>query len=236
MVLVIVIIVIAGVRGSKSPTTAVGSGSPSTTKRSTTRTTGRSKPVDTSGAPTPTVLGPRYAEIDGAGNAVRRVRVPAGHPVILYAVHLGSSTFTIEAKTASGASLGDPVDAFGPYRGTTIVDGVAGQSTAVLDIVSDGTWHIELYPLAMGDGWDGRSEVDGTGDEVLVMPAGLPTAVPVTITNVGASNFVVTAYTDSPHLLVNQLGVVTGAAATIPAGTKVLSVVSDGQWTMVPAH
>lgn len=233
-----VLVVASGLRGSKrSPTTAAGRSTPTRAVTATTRAADahHATSLVTAGGPTPTVLGPRYVELDGSGDAVRRVRVPAHQAVILYAIYNGSSRFSIEARSSSGASLGDPVNAFGVYRGTTIVDGSPGQFTATLKITTDSLWHIELYPVSMGDGWDGRTAVGGTGDEVLVLPAALTAAEPITVSNVGASNFVVTAYTAGgpPPLLVNELGVVT-RPATIPVGTTMVSIVSDGQWTVTP--
>ncbi len=239
LVVVIVVIVASGLaRDKKSPTAAAGAPSSSVAATSTSAGPSRPSPVSPSsgvvgGTPTPTELGPRFAEIDGVGNATRRVTVPAHRPVILYAVYTGSSSFIVEAKTANGRSLGTPVSAFGTYRGTTIVDAQSGDLTASLKITTDGSWHVELYPITMGYAWDAKSPLKGTSDEVLIVPGGLAVPQPVTVSNVGASNFVVTAYTPGAHLLVNELGVVT-SQAVLPAGTQILSVTSDGQWTVTP--
>ena len=106
----------------------------------------------------------------GAGPEILELRVPVDQPAILNITHSGTAGFVVE--TVDGQGVNDVViDTLGNYEGTRPVN--LGATHRQLDIRADGTWTIEVLPLASAErAEDGRAS--GRGDEVVLIDGGGP--------------------------------------------------------------
>ena len=144
----------------------------------------------------------------------------------------GSSNFAVWNLDSNGKQIDLLVNTIGSYSGTRLIDAIKGQQTAALNIESDGNWTVTLKPLALLRVWDGTGTWTGKGDDLLVIKSGAFAGLDsIKITNSGESNFVVTAYGDSKDLLVNEIGNYSGEQL-MPAGTVLLEIQSDGNWSL----
>lgn len=107
------------------------------------------------------------------------------------------------------------------------------KSASLLEIKSSGTWHVEIKSLRFARQWDGKSPLEGIGDDVVSVPGGTTALAVAAIAYSGSSNFVIRSYNSSGQgsLLVNEIGAYNGTKA-LPKGTSLLLVKSSGSWTI----
>lgn len=120
------------------------------------------------------------------------------------------------------------VNAIGAYGGAHLIDTDTGSVTSQLDVTANAPWTLTVSDISTITPVSGK--VDGHGDTVVLL-SGATTAA--TITNTGASNFVVRGFGgSSPELAVNTIG---GYSGTVPlTGPGFVQVMSDGDWSIAP--
>lgn len=119
----------------------------------------------------------------------------------------------------------------GDYEGTFGLNLFYDEDPDGIRIETDGAWTIEVHELSESPTWPDLYE--GTGAQVLALEPGR--SVIVDVTHSGSSNFIVWAYMEDgyPSLLFNEIGAYQGNA-TIPEQTFALTIVADGDWSIVP--
>lgn len=166
----------------------------------------------------------------GVGDEVVAIQKPGGsdNPALVTASHTGSSNFAVVGLDSNLDWNTLLVNEIGDYEGTTLLDaGWVDQPSRNLEITADGQWQIEVEKVSAAR--DLRSSTQGHGDDVLAWTGAARVA---DFTHVGESNFAVEAYAgngDYVDLLVNEIGTYSGAN-TIPSGTRLISVIADGDW------
>ncbi len=172
--------------------------------------------------------------IKGKGDKVAKFATPEGSTGIAAISNSGRSNFVVESVAADGSTNDLLVNVIGAYAGTVLFDANEGEHTVAFKITSSGSWAITIKPVASARRWDGKGQLRGKGDDVVIVsPAtsGLATAA---IAHTGKSNFYVTAYApDGRDLLVNDIGEYHGEQA-FPDGTFLLSIGADGSWAINP--
>lgn len=180
-------------------------------------------------------MAPTFAPISlsGTGNKVPRFTIPEAAAAIAMITHKGSANFSVTSVGADGADIDLLVNVIGNYSGTVLFDAQQGQHSVAFKIEADGSWTATIKPVTAARAWDPSTPLTGKGDDVVQVTPAVSGLVSATITHDGSSNFAVTAYTDSPNLLVNEVGAFTGDEI-VPDGTVLLRVQADGNWTVTP--
>lgn len=227
LIVISVIGAIAGGKKSTSATTSKTSTPSSQATTSTIATTTTIRATTTTAIPVPIVL-------DGRGDSVQKIDPALTIGDVLSIAYQGPSNFVVRTLDASGNPGTLLVNTIGNYTGTVLYDGTG--AAALLEIKATGTWHIEVKSLLLARRWDGKSPLDGTGDDVVAIPGGTSTLAVAAITNSGPSNFVIRTYNSNGQgsLLVNEIGAYNGTKA-LPKGTALIQVKSSGKWTLTPS-
>ncbi|GAA0363787.1 hypothetical protein GCM10009530_11840 [Microbispora corallina] len=183
--------------------------------------------ADASTAPPPI----KARTFHGEGDDV--VRVPStklrGIAVIR---HSGESNFAVWSIQPSGKDNDLLVNRIGDYSGTVVVNTYTDLKTAGFTIEADGAWSLRFAPISYAPLWKHLTE-KGLGDAVLKLAAPTKGLHTLRYAHGGTSTFVVYALPPSgaPGLLVNKIGHVSGKVV-VPAGTRYVSVLADGKWTL----
>jgi hypothetical protein len=149
-------------------------------------------------------------------------------PYIATITHSGEGNFSVWAIDEDGNRLELLVNTIGNYKGVRPLNLTA--DPAVLEIDADGDWQVRVQMLDQAPVWNGKAA--GTGPAVLLVDqSGVSGLTTVRITHSGESNFVVWAYGDTSDLLVNEIGEYSGEEL-LSAGTVVLDIEADGDWTV----
>lgn len=168
--------------------------------------------------------------LNGRGDDVVSLEKP-DVPAILHLTHQGSSNFVVINYDANGETIDLLVNEIGRYDGVRPLDFAVGESTDRLEIQADGSWTAVVEPVTAAKSVAvPNSGYDGRGDAVLRLTGSDPDTA--TFSHGGDSNFVVQAYGNTRHLLVNEIGDYNGTVI-VPRDTVVLEVIADGRWHMV---
>lgn len=135
-----------------------------------------------------------------------------------------SNHFAVKGYDASGGYAKLFVNTTDPYSGSVFE---LEQSTRILEITASGDWTVRLKPLSGAPVLTANEVYSGSGDAVLLVPAGCTSAK---ITGNGGSNhFAVKGYGDYYDLLVNTTDPYNGTVR-LERNTVVLTVTAEGGW------
>ena len=168
----------------------------------------------------------------GEGDEVLRISATTT-PGLVLLTHDGESNFIVSTITSKGKMDDLLVNEIGPYQGTVLYNASGGERISALEIKADGAWTAVFKPISKARCWCAAT-IQGSGDQVLKLSPtrGLRT---VKAANNGDSNFVVWSYDrvgGYGDLLFNEIGRYRGKAL-LPTGTRLVSVTSNGSWTLV---
>jgi hypothetical protein len=170
----------------------------------------------------------------GRGDKVARFEKPDGEPSIADIRYSGQGNFAVWTIAADGSSNDLEVNVIGEYEGTVLFDAYDSESTVALRIEATGRWRVDIKPVALARRWQTTDELEGRGDDVVILEDGIEGFASTTIRHRGRSNFAVWAYTsEGADLLVNEIGRYEGEVL-LPDGTLLLEVSADGPWSFSP--
>lgn len=172
-----------------------------------------------------------FTTISKSGSSPAVITLPTGFTgvkgAVVTATYAGSSDFVVQGLDASDLPTGDLlVDRVGHYSGTTSLIPSLGATPTQLKIDASGPWTVRIAPVSTAPAL--HLPVTGRGDAVYLYTG---EAARWRIRNNGSSNFVVQLDGDFPEVLVNVTGAYDGTVPTI-AGPSVVSIRSDGSWSM----
>ena len=164
------------------------------------------------------------------------VRLTEDSPLVVAALHRGSSNFAVELVSPGSTEL--LVNEIGNYAGeVAFADASAGRYRA--KITADGSWTITFtQPVPTGRAKVVPGSFSGRGPRVVKMRAEDDLQPIVTVRHRGQSNFAVELHgygdTQGTELLVNEIGNYEGETLVddMPAGSYLLAVTADGPWTV----
>jgi hypothetical protein len=220
---------IAAFVGATAPATTAPPAAAGTTPTAAPPTTQPS--ATTATTPPPQAL-PADRTYSGRGAKVVKLSLSADYVHIATITHQGSGNFAIWSVDAGGEDLDLIVNEIGKYSGVRPLD--FSDDPTALKIEANGSWRIVVRVAQKAPAWTG--ETSGKGAAVLridssALGGGLAT---VQFTHRGSSNFVVTAWGEEQHLLVNEIGRYTGETL-LPSGTVLVEIQADGPWTFKEA-
>ncbi len=169
-----------------------------------------------------------FSAVSESGSGDTLITLPEGVSAgMVTAEHSGSSNFVINVLDSTNQASGDLlVNEIGSYSGTTAygLTGLSDDATS-LEVTADGSWTIEIAPLAEADDFEGS----GSGDGVFLYSG---EAAAMDASHSGESNFAVWQMSDGwmgSDLLINEIGSYSG---TVPltAGPALIAITADGSW------
>jgi hypothetical protein len=205
-------------------------------------TTGTESTTTTSSTTTTTTLpsGSPYATYSGSGDDVLDTQKPAGPALVWISGNAGSDYFGV---TSYGYGYSGPdtmldllVNAIEPYEGIRLIDYWHlgdEELTTRLEVKATGSWSIEIRPLSSARTLPTPGQIQGTGDEVLVVTGNPDTAH--IVGNAGARYFGVTAYygpTAMYDLLVNAVAPYEGPVMFSAPNAQLIEVRATGPWSI----
>jgi hypothetical protein len=194
-----------------------------------TSTPGGAVPTDT---PAPTAVSFKAITLTGKGDKVVKFTIPTDSAALATATYKGGANFAIETLAADGSQNGLLVNTIGAYSGTTLFDANAGEHSVAFKVTASAAWTIVVKPITAARVWTTRAKLTGKGDDVVQVsppPSGLAT---IDVAGTGSENFVVQSYgPNGQDLLVNEIGKYSGSVQ-LPDGAFLLTVESNGAWTI----
>lgn len=174
---------------------------------------------------------PETLEYSGVGDSVVEVDFHDDARIASLS-HDGTSNFTVRTLTSGGDNSDMLANVIGAYQGRVLYNAGEREETAALEISADGPWEITLEPLSTAVSWEeGEDEFAGAGDEVVQLDRTPEGITALSMTHDGTSNFAIWGYTRTGRdLLVNEIGAYEGQVS-LTAGTLLLAVTADGNWT-----
>lgn len=184
-------------------------------------------PTTVPGPSTTTTAGYEAFAVSGAGNDTVDLSAPGDQATVLHITHDGQSGFTVRTLDADSQPIETLVDTQGAYEGSRAINLILGDVISGLEIVADGNWSVTATYL--GDLSRQSGEVEGTGDDVVLMDIDNPAMV---ISYEGDSDFSVFMWAfDTQRYLVNEPGPLEVTVA-VPTGGVVLEVFAEGDWRL----
>lgn len=176
--------------------------------------------------------------ISGAGDGVPSLKA-IDEPVIITLTHDGSSNFIVQPVGRDGEDGLTWVNEIGPYSGTTfqtmsgfIASFDKKNPIVAADVMADGNWTMQIRKLKAAPKKKLKRGA-GSGDAVIRFPKPTKGLTRMTLTHNGDSNFIVQPIDrkgDDGISMVNEIGQYRGTVR-VPAGTKYLWVIADGEWS-----
>jgi hypothetical protein len=187
-------------------------------------------------APTREPEFPSFAPVVYKGSGDQKISIKdTGGPAIAVVSHARSDGFIMSALGKSGGIV-QLLTAHYPGTATqgTVLFNDFPKEVSGFKITSRGDWTVTVKPLADAKAWDGATPVSGKGDQVLVLSRPLPDDVLLGAVHNGKSNFFLsTVNSRRGGTPVNAIGAYDGQA-TLGAGSRAVTVVADGAWTLTP--
>lgn len=183
-------------------------------------------------SPTPTATPtPQPVSLSGAGQAAtEKVELASGVWKVAL-THGGRSNFIVRAY-GDGGQTEFLTNEIGQYSGTRML---VGDAAYIFDVDADGTWTIDIVPVALQ--LEAALQFESVGDDVsgLFVPAGDgPTTF--AFAHAGRRNFIVRLYCDKGTVLAqNEIGAVDATrVVAIPKGSSAClwEVQADGDWSI----
>ena len=231
VVVVVIIVAISGGGGDQVATPEASA--PATTQPAKAKQTESAPKPSEPAKPTGNAqIAEEYGTFDTftkAGKGDATIKLPGGAKAgMVTATHKGSSNFAVSALDENNESTGDLlVNAIGAYKGVTAFGLTSVGDAVKLKINADGAWTVKISSLENAPTLD--LPVKQEGDRVYIYGG---KAADWAIANKGKANFVVIQHTSiMPNLMVNEIGKYKG---TVPAsaGPNVVTVQSDGTWSI----
>lgn len=167
----------------------------------------------------------------GEGDDVIRINATKVRGIVTL-THDGESNFIVETLNSKGRQQELLANEIGPWSGTVVYNAQPGTSTAIVKVKADGAWTLKFDSITRAPLWK-FLKVTNTGTKVLRLKSPTRGVRTMRAVHSGESNFIVYAYTSSrwPELLVNEIGDYSGKVV-LPAGTRYVSVMADGKWSL----
>ena len=157
-------------------------------------------------------------------------------PALLHLTYSGSSNFVVTNYGLDDQPIEQLVNTIGQYEGTRPLDFLEGQHTARLEIKAKGAWEAQILPFEAIRYMTVPSTVSGKGDDVLYQVYGAPDLLKIDASKT-TGHFVVWAYANGRHFLVNEIGPYAGTIivprdAISKYGYLVLVIEAAGDWSI----
>jgi hypothetical protein len=217
-------------------TTTTAAGETTTTAApgdTTTTTAGGDTTTSTTSAPTTTEALPEFPSVSGSGPDTVAFVVPDDLGAAVEVTHDGTAPFVVRALDADGDEIAVLVERVGEYTGTVGVNlDSEDEPVASLEFIADGDWSAEatyvgdLDPATLGG-------ASGGSDTVLRLDPATGGDEQFAFSHDGEREFLVIAYSadGSAAGVINEFGEFAGPGV-IPAGTAVVTIQGDGNWTI----
>lgn len=170
----------------------------------------------------------KYGEYSGTGNAT--VTLPKGaNEVYVKGDQVGQGTFIVQGVNSRGAVTEvafTETDSQPDQVGGVI--GIVNKDTVRLEVKADGLWFISVHPISIAQDLMTRKS-NGTGSEALWYHG---PAKQSTLTHTGSSRIVVRTWVGKKStVVVDTVGAVS-TRLNLPAGSTLIQISTDGQWSI----
>lgn len=183
--------------------------------------------------PTPTIT-PTPIILAGSGDAVVDVDRP-NDPALAHIVGNagGRANFAIWSYGPDGERIDLLVNTIDPYEGTRPLDFLEGEHVTRFEVIASGEWTITILPLTAARQVEVPGEIEGTGDDVIVLVGGDPDTAVITGNEGGAANFAIWSYSTSAgrDLLVNTTDTYEGTVI-LDRDTIIMDIHAEKPWTI----
>jgi hypothetical protein len=171
--------------------------------------------------------------LKGKGDKVARFEIPSDAPAIADINAKGKGNFSVWSVGSDGDQQDLLVNEIGKYDGTVLFN-TDDEPAVAFEITSDGNWTIVIKPLVAARQWDRASDLEGAGDDVVLIQPPIVGLATTEITHRGQGNFSLWTYTEDgdADLLVNEIDRYDGEVL-LPDGTALLEVgAAGGRWSI----
>lgn len=179
---------------------------------------------------TPTPL-PEPILLEGSGDTVVDVDWVFGPAIAVIRGNSGSRHFAVTSLDRSNNTIDLLVNTTEPYDGMRPIN-FTSQEVARFEVSADGSWSIEIRPLAMADALTVPGTFEGSGDHVFLLEGATPDTARV-IGNSSGRHFAVHGWIpgELTDLLVNTTDLYDGTVLLDP-DTLIIQVTAVGSWTI----
>jgi hypothetical protein len=215
--------------------TATPSVTPSATATATATATASPTPTRPATAtpsrtPSPTVT-PTPIVLTGSGDAVVDVARPDTPGLVRIMGNAASRHFAVTTYGVNGERIALLVNTTQPYEGIRPLDFLQNEHTGRFEVTATGSWTIEILPLASARTSDVPGQIEGSGDDVVLLVGGTPDLATVS-GNTAERHFAVKGYgSGRPRLLVNTTDPYDGTVR-LDSDTLLLEIIATGAWTV----
>jgi hypothetical protein len=170
--------------------------------------------------------------LSGDGPATAQFSIPEGSSGIATIVNQGEGPFSVWSIGADGAKQDLLVNVVGAYSGIRLFHAI--EHSVLFAVESDGTWSIEVQPIAAARTWDVTEPLTGDGSDVVVVLPPTSAETGTVVIYEGDSTFALDAVTrGGDEHLVDELGAFRGDVV-LPSGTSLLDIDADAAWSITP--
>ncbi|WP_040158905.1 hypothetical protein [Nigerium massiliense] len=170
-----------------------------------------------------------FAPLQAAGSGDAIIRLPEDAPSgVLTLTSTGRGAVSVDSLDGTGARLEPVVTAYGALDGEFLLGMRRPGEARALRLRASGPWRLTLSPVSRAP----RISVPatGTGNSVRVYTGG---TAPIRATHTGRGNFIIWACLGRDRdLVANIIGSTQVATSTLELTPAVLSIRSDGNWTV----
>lgn len=168
----------------------------------------------------------------GSGSATVRFATAITDAMVVTTTWTGSTVRnTVVAIDGHGNQTDRLVDATGDYEGSSLVNRVAGSTTAALRIQGEGRWQVSLKPLTDATQWEGTQPLVGQSDDVVVVRDAFSGPGSITFTSQASGPVSVVGLGETTRTIVKGDGSFTGQYH-VPAETVIFMITSAGRWSV----
>lgn len=180
--------------------------------------------------PTPTPP-PQPISASGSGDAVINLTWPHGPALAVITGNRGGDHFAVKSLDADNQVIDLLVNTTDSYRGVVPIN-FTDEEARRFEVTAEGSWTIEVRPLAMAEVLQVPDKFQGTGDQVLILTGQTPDVAHIT-GNSGGDHFAVHGWIpgDFTDLLVNVVEPYEGTVLLNP-DTFILEVTAVGAWVI----
>lgn len=175
-------------------------------------------------------------ESAGDGDAILEFTIPAG-PSIMILNHAGSELFEVMSLDEDLNSVIRHVFAQGAYEGTRGLQVAPFEpEVAGLEIMADGSWTVEIRPLAEATNASCANGLSGTGDDLVVFTDFTASSGIAQVSHRGpdTKSFDILAWDDAGNeALLVDAGGDHEEIVEVPTGFRIWDIVAGGTWTVV---
>lgn len=211
------------ISGCSVPTTTGSAGDKAKTV-STTNAAAKPKPA-AANPKAPAKSAAKPVSYKGHGDKVLKITKPETGAVVVDLTHDGSENFIVTPIEGATEGYEGGVNVIGRYKGRVLLDGDGDTESNKLKIQANGDWTVKISPVSVVETF--AKSYAGKGDNVIAYTGKAGT---IAMTHKGQGNFIVSSTNDMMGLA-NEIGNYKGET-TISDGPSILSITSDGTWTL----